>query len=194
MGLMEWSIAEPQLMPRIQPESIFEQLNPEQIAHVPFINGTVIVFVADLPHMTASITTEQMLRWGQTPETLEAVARRNLDRSCPAMAVQFVESSEGGKAALISQYDGYDAARLLLGGLYGRLAPQLGRDFLVAIPARDMFVAFSRGPGPFIERLRARVARDYRCLPDPIVEDFFLVTRDGIAPAEEALPEMPTDQ
>ncbi len=182
---MSLDFARARIMPRIQPESIFEHLSREQVAHVPFVNDTVIVFVTDLPHMTVSITTEQQLRWNLSVEEMEEIARNNLNEYAPDLEVQLVESKEGGKAAIISQHDGYDAARLLLGGLFERLAPQLGGDFLVATPARDMFVALSPRPAPFIERLRERVMHDFRRLPYPISPDFFLVTRDGVAGMKE---------
>jgi len=173
--------ARPRIMPRIQPESLFEHLNRELVAHVPFVNNTVIVFVTDLPHMTVSITTEQMVRWGICADELEEVARQNLDRYAPQIEVQLVESKEGGRAAILSEQDGYDAARLLLSGLHARLASQLGNDFLVATPARDMFVALSNDPPIFVNRLRDRVAQDYTRLPYPITDQLFLVTRDGVA-------------
>lgn len=176
--------ARPRIMPRIQPEKIFEHLNRELVGHVPFVNGTVVVFVIDLPQMTVSITTEQMIRWGLSIEEVEEIARRNLDRYTPTLEVQFVESKEGGRAAILSEQDGYDAARLLLSGLFERLAPQLGGDFYVATPARDMFVALSPNPEPFVKRLHDRVEQDFRRLPYPITSDFFYVTRDGVAGTE----------
>jgi uncharacterized protein YtpQ (UPF0354 family) len=176
--------ARPRIMPRIQPERIFEHLSREMVAHVPFVNGTAIVFVTDLPHMTVSITTEQCLRWGLCVEELDEIARENLDAYSPEMEIQLVESKEGGRAAIVCEHDGYDAARLLLTDLHKRLAPRLGGDFYVATPARDMFVAMSQGPDPFLDRLRDRVSQDYRRLPYPISADFFLVTRDGIAGTE----------
>lgn len=169
------------IMPRIQPESIFEHLSRELVAHVPFVNGTVIVFVMDMPNMTISITTEQLVRWGVTPEELDVIARQNLESYTPELDMQFVESKEGGHAAIIGEQDGYDAARVLLGGLQATLAGRLGPDFLVAIPARDMFVALSAGPSPFLQRLHRRVVQDYTRLPYPITDEFFLVTRDGVA-------------
>ncbi len=181
LGTMTFDFARPRIMPRIQPESIFEHLSREQVAHVPWVNDTVIVFVTDLPHMTVSITTEQLLRWNVSVDAMEEIARENLDNYAPELDVQLVESKEGGRAAILGQHDGYDAARLLMTDLYSRLAPQLGGDFFVATPARDMFVAFSRGPRPFIDRLRERVDSDYRRLPYPICNDFFFVTRDGVA-------------
>jgi uncharacterized protein YtpQ (UPF0354 family) len=175
------------IMPRIQPESIFNHLSREQVAHVPFVNGTVVVFVTDLPHMTVSITTEQQLRWNISLEEMDELARHNLNEYAPDLEVQLVESKEGGRAAIISHHDGYDAARLLLSGLHDRLASQLGGDFFVATPARDMFVAISANPSQFVARIHDRVMQDFKRLPYPISPDFFLVTRDGIAGTEEAV-------
>lgn len=186
LGPMSLEFARPRIMPRIQPETIFQHLSREMVAHVPFVNGTVVVFVIDLPQMTVSITTEQMIRWNLGIEELEQIARTNLDAYAPEIEVQLVESKEGGRAAIVSEQDGYDAARLLLSDLFDRLAPRLGGNFYVALPARDMFLALSENPAPFVRRLHERVALDYKRLPYPITADFFLVTRDGVAGTNEA--------
>jgi len=180
LASMSLDFARSRIMPRIQPMTIFGHLSREQVAHVPWVNDTAIVFVTDLPHMTVSITTEQVLRWKLCIDEIETIARENLDEYAPDLEVQLVESKEGGKAAIISQHDGYDAARLLLSGLHERLAYRLGGNFYVATPARDMFVGFSPGPDPFVDRLQDRVTHDYKRLPYPITSDFFYVTRDGV--------------
>lgn len=186
MAAASFEFAKPRIMPRIQPETIFSHLSREQVAYVPFVNGTVVVFVLDLPHMTVSVTTDQMVRWGVTAEDLDDISRNNLDHYAPELSVQLVESREGGKAAIVSEQDGYDAARLLLSSLHRRLAPQLGGDFYVATPARDMFIAMTAGPEPFVSRLHGRVGQDYRRLPYPITDQFFYVTRDGVAGTERS--------
>lgn len=178
---MPLDVARTRIMPRIQPETIFNHLSRELVAHIPYVNDTVIVFVIDLPNMTVSITTEQMIRWGLTPDDLDVISRQNLEQYAPELNLQFVTTDEGGKAAILSQQDGYDAARLLLSGLYYELAPRLGGNFLVATPARDMFVAISPEPDQFVSRLSQRVAEDYKRLPYPITTKYFLVTRDGVA-------------
>ncbi|MEO1278241.1 MAG: DUF1444 family protein [Planctomycetota bacterium] len=178
---MTLDIAKTRIMPRIQPESIFESLSRRLVAHTPFVNGAVVVYVLDLPQMTVSITTEQIVQWGLDIDELEMIARDNLEEYAPDMDVQLVESREGGMAAILAEQDGYDAARLLMGKLYHRLAPQLGGDFLVAIPARDMFVALSREPAEFVHRIQDRVRQDYERLPYPITDQLFYVTRDGVA-------------
>ena len=180
------SVAKPRIMPRIQPISIFEHLDREQVAHVPFVNDTVIVFVLDMPQMTVSITVEQMMRWGLQVDDLDVIARENLDCYAPDLQIQIVDSQEGGRAAIVSRQDGYDAARLLLGTLHNRLAPELDGDFYVAAPARDMFLALTCDPEPFVQRLRDRVELEYRRLPYPITKQLFVVTRDGVAGTKAA--------
>ncbi len=178
---LPFSLAKPRIMPRIQPVSVFEHLDRLQVAHIPYVNGTVIVFVLDMPQMTVSITVEQLLRWGVDVEELDDIARDNLANYAPDLEIQLVDSTEGGRAAIVARQDGYDAARLLLGSLHKRLAPELKGDFYVAAPARDMFLAISYNPPEFVRRIQDRVEQDYRRLPYPITADFFVVTRDGVA-------------
>ncbi|MEQ9617296.1 MAG: DUF1444 family protein [Phycisphaerales bacterium] len=181
VNAMPWEIARAKIMPRIQPESIFNHLSREQVAFVPYVNDTVIVFVIDMPHMTVSVTTEQMLRWGVDAERLERVARKNLARYTPDLEFRRLESEEGGRAMVLSIQDGYDASRLLLSDIFGLLAPEFGGDFLVATPSRDMFLAISQDPGEFIHRVQSRVDNDFARLPYPITNRLFYVTRDGVA-------------
>lgn len=179
-------LAKTMVMPRIHSSAIFARLSSELVAHVPFVNETVVLFVIDLPHMTVSITTEQMIRWGLSVDDLEELARSNLDRYAPEIKMSLMESEEGGRIVVFSEHDGYDAARLLLSDLHRTLAPEFGGDFFVATPARDMFVAMSPDPDAFVERLQTRVDRDYQRLPYPITSDLFLVTRDGVAGSPRA--------
>jgi len=175
------SVAKPRIMPRIQPVAIFEHLDRENVAHMEFVNGTVIVYVIDMPHLTVSITTEQMIQWGLQIDDLDTIARENLNKYAPDLQIQLVESFEGGRAAIVAKQDGYDAARLLLGSLYDRLAPELNGDFYVALPARDMFIAVSFAPDEFVNRIRQRIRSDFRRMPYPISDSLFIVTQDGIA-------------
>lgn len=178
---MSWDVARSRVMPRIQPVSIFQHLSEELVAHVPYVNDTVVVFVLDLPYMTISITTEQMIRWGLTVEELDDVSRRNLKTYTPELELRALDSAEGGHALLLSNQDGYDASRLLLDTLFERLAPEMGGDFLVATPSRDMFLALTPRPAEFVGRVRSRVDQDYQRLPYPITPRLFYVTRDGVA-------------
>ncbi|HBS28741.1 MAG TPA: hypothetical protein DEB06_04660, partial [Phycisphaerales bacterium] len=178
---LPWELVKPKIMPRIQPESIFAHLSREQVAHVPYVNDTIVVFVIDMPHMTVSVTTEQMIKWGLALDDIESLARHNLARYTPQLEYRRLDSEEGGRALVLALQDGYDASRLLLDSLFPQLAPELGGDFLVACPSRDMFLALTPEPDPFVRRVRGRVEHDFTRLPYPITDRLFYVTRDGVA-------------
>ncbi len=181
---MPWDLAKPRIMPRIQPVTIFEHLSQELVAHAPYVNDTVVVFVIDMPYMTVSVTTEQMVRWGLTVDELEAVARRNLRKYTPELELRMMDAADGGHAILLANQDGYDASRLLLDSLFEKLAPEMGGDFLVATPSRDMFLALTPKPNQFVKKVQERVEQDFHRLPYPITDRLFYVTRDGVAGTE----------
>lgn len=182
---MPLEMARRRIMPRIQPETIFQRLSREQVAHIPWVNDTVLVFVIDLPHVTVSVTTEQMVRWGLAVDDLEDIARQNLAQFTPKLPFRLIDHDSGGKAAIIAEQDGYDAARLLLAGLHKSLAPHLGGDFLVATPARDVLVAVSCEPSELVAKVHEKVEKDFRRMPYPITDRWFYVTRDGVAGTAE---------
>ncbi len=178
------SIAKPRIMPRVQPVTIFRHVDEERVAHIPFVNDTVIVFVQDLPQMMLSITVEQMRGWGLDLDELDDIARANLEAFATDLEPTFVDSPEGGRAAIFARQDGYDAARLLFGSLHLELASELRGDFYVAIPARDTFLALTFDPHEFVERMRERVRNEFKRMPYPITDRLFVVTRDGVAGTE----------
>ncbi len=175
------ALARPRIMPRIQPVSMFDDLDRGQVAHVPFVNDTVVVFVLDLPDLTVTLSTEQAVRWRLAPEDLETIARQNLDAYGGEISARMVASNEGGRAAVLATRDGYDASRLLMNTLHQTLSPQLGQDFYVAAPARDVLVAMSCHPDGVVRRVLDRVERDFKTMPYPITDRLFVVTRDGVA-------------
>ena len=90
---MSYSLVKSRIMPRIQPNSIFEQLEREQVAYLPFVNDTSILYVIDMPRMTVSITIEQMLSWGITIDDVDTVARENLAKYQPELKLQIIEGN-----------------------------------------------------------------------------------------------------
>lgn len=168
------------ILPRIQPSGFFKESRAEFYACQPFINDTLILYMIDVNGVVTPVTTEQLIRWGIGVEDLDELARRNLAAHEPDLELKVFQGDEG-TAALFNAGDGYDASRLLLNHLYPQLAPELGGNFLVAIPTRDVFVAFPTEPDGFVGQLKQRIAADYRKLPYPITDNLFLVTLDGVA-------------
>lgn len=168
------------IMPRIQTEAFVNSHRAQLVAHQPFVNGTAIVFVIDLPDVDCLITTEQLIRWGVDIDELDCLARQNLAAYQPEIEMRLF-GGDAGAAVMFNMGDTYDASRLLLYHLHERLAEELGGEFLAAIPARDLMLAMSIGPEKFIERFHSVVRQDHRRLPHPITDDLFLVTYDGVA-------------
>jgi len=169
------------IMPRIHHEKIFQKLDRDMLAYVPFVNDTVIVFVQDLKSMIATLKMEDVKKWGITLETLEDTARANLDARSSDLEVTLAKGHDDKQVAVFAQQDGYDSARLLLLDLHECLAPMFGGDFYVSIPSRDMFMAFPTKPRSLVARIKDAMKRNYEGSSHPITPDLFYVTRDGIA-------------
>lgn len=168
------------IFPQIHPLSFFRDRRADLYACQPFVNDTLVLYMIDFDGACVPVSTEQLVRWGIDVDDLDELARQNLSAHRPRLRLALHESDRG-TAAVINTGDGYDASRLLLEQLHLKLAPELGVTFLVAIPARDAFIAFPTEPNDFVDQLKRRAAIDYRKLPHPITDDLFLVTRDGVA-------------
>jgi uncharacterized protein YtpQ (UPF0354 family) len=182
---LPFELARGHVLPRIQPLRFFKGRRPDLLATQAFVNDTVILYVIDLNNSLTPVTLEQLIRWGVSVEELDETARMNLAEHEPDLEVKVFHGDDGA-AAVFNTGDGYDASRLLLGHLHEKLAPELGREFLVAIPTRDVFIAFPLQPADFADRLHKRVRVDYKKLPYPITDDLFLVARDGVAGFQSA--------
>lgn len=177
---LPFDVASTHIMPRIHNPTIFHGTRPELLVHQSFVNDTIILYVIELNGVTTPITTEQLVRWGVDLDTIDELARRNLASYRPNLEMQLFQGEQGA-AAMFNIGDGYDASRLLLDRLYNQLAEEFEGNFLVAIPTRDVFIAFPRHRDEFVSRLARRVEQDYRHLPYPITANLFLVTLDGVA-------------
>ncbi len=175
-----FELVKDKIMPRIQPNKIFNNLDKNQVAHIPWVNDTSILFVRDLPKMTLSLTTENLIKWQVSIEDIEALAMKNL-REYGDFEIKFLEPKKGGRVALIDKQDGYDAARLLMEETREEMIRELGGDYLAGIPARDAFCAVTLKPTALEERLKKRLGFYHKSQPYPISPDWFYVTHDGVA-------------
>ena len=89
------------------------------------------------------VSNEDVKKW-RVP--LQVVRNHALDNLADATA--FLEhdfaQTRYGRAVIVNANDGYDAARILLPGLREAFKAHLGDSFLVAVPCRDLLVAFEK--------------------------------------------------
>lgn len=173
------------IFPQIRSLEKMRHTSPDQIVAQPFINDTFIIYMIDLKDTAGPVSTEQLIKWGVDADDLDHIARQNLAQCQPGLELQLFKNDDT-TAALFNTGDGYDASRLLLDQLYPKLSPEMGGNFLVAIPTRDVFIAFPDRPSAFLDKLLKRISSDFRVLPYPITSDLFLVTMDGVAPWSRA--------
>ncbi|MDH3583167.1 MAG: DUF1444 family protein [Phycisphaerae bacterium] len=178
--VLPFPMVEKRILPRICAADELGPGDTQFIAHQAFVHDTLILYVVCLGDATRPVSVEQMICWELDLESLDRIARRNLRNLQPRLPLRLMANDEGATAR-IDTGDGYDASRLLLEQLHPNLAPELGGNFLVAIPCRDVFVAFPTGAPKLLDRLRDHARNNYRRQPYPITDDLFLVTRDGVA-------------
>ncbi|HLJ94633.1 MAG TPA: hypothetical protein VKU02_15715 [Gemmataceae bacterium] len=91
---------------------------------------------------------------------------------------------DGGRVILIETNDSLAASRLLHPDLHHLFSGLLGSPFWAGIPDRSTLVAFSERRA-LKKRIGQQMRKDHDTSAYPITPLPFLVTRDGIAPAEE---------
>jgi hypothetical protein len=100
-----------------------------------------VCFVLETEGCFRFIRKEDIVKWRVEKEDVRRHALENL-----ASSTEFVEhdiaETRYGRAVIVNVNDGYDAARILLPGLREAFYPHLGESFLVAVPCRDLLVAF----------------------------------------------------
>ncbi|NDC39109.1 MAG: DUF1444 family protein, partial [Proteobacteria bacterium] len=128
------------VMPRIRSDTALADM--DSIPHLHFGNNTVVSYVIDQPGWTVSITNSQLQECAMKVEDLHELAIRNLENKSEETEIRIVETKESSKVVFLESSDGYDSSRILLSNLWGRLSPLLGKEFYVAVPNRDILLAF----------------------------------------------------
>jgi hypothetical protein len=152
----------------------------QRVLRIPFPNETALVFVVDHPHVMRFVSVEESERWEVPPKEMYAVARKNLLRMRAQITHRAILDPFGRLAALaIAEGDGYDASRICLPGLYEQLRERLGDSFAIAIPNRDLLIAFVTDDLKVVDAIERRAAEDVGRRPYPITGKFFRLTEEG---------------
>jgi hypothetical protein len=153
---------------------------PSRVLRMPFPNDTALVFVVDHPHVMRFVSVEESERWEVPPKEMFGVAKRNLLRMKSQICHRAILDPNGRVSAIaIAEGDGYDASRILLPGLYDQLRDRLGESFAVAIPNRDLLIAFVTDDEKVVDAIQRRAAEDVDRRPYPITPNFFRLSPEG---------------
>jgi hypothetical protein len=169
------------IMPMILPSQFCDEAY-ETVVSEPLIEGLRVAYAIDSDRTISYISRKLFDGWDMTVDELHEQAISNLVSRSEEMQAN-VAQDEAGKITLIilSQRDGYDAARIQLPTLHERLSEHLGSPFVAAIPHRDILLCF-RYDAETVDRLGPQIVEDYTKMPHQVTEKLLLVTADGVAP------------
>jgi hypothetical protein len=171
----------PRLLPLVLSSEGAQARGPSVVTQ-PLIEGLIVAYAIDSDRTISYLGKSHFAQWNITLDELHDTAINNLVSRSESMNAHAATDEEGKvNLILFQQMDGYDASRLLLPTLHERLREHLGSPFAAAIPNRDILICF-RHDIEMMDRLREKIAEDYRSMPHQVTDKLFLVTADGIAP------------
>lgn len=140
----------------------------------------VSTIVIDSEESMIAIVNDDLKRWGMDLEEAMAIALANLSARNNEY-IDVGETIEQGHGVIINEMDGYAASRLLLPNLWERFSPELGPEFVAAIPCRDIMILLSKQPS-LLARVKPKILQEFDTKPQPITTKYLGVCRDGIFP------------
>ena len=145
----------------------------------PFADDLVVSYVIDLGDTDLYVSKERFADWKVTEEDAHAHAVANLEAMSSGIAAA-PRKDDKGAILNLRMSDGYDASRLILPGLRGRLLDSLGSPFYAGVPARDLLMVWSKGDAKFQSTMADIVRDDAATMDHPVSVKVFVVDRDGV--------------
>jgi uncharacterized protein YtpQ (UPF0354 family) len=185
MGQEVWEDVRDQILPVLKPRDYIDPDSPTQhLLTTEWLADVLICYVIKSKKLFRFVTGWDVNRWGTTPQALHELALANLSRLPWPRRLDGSREKDGGRVILIETNDSMAASRLLHPDLHRLFSGPLGSPFWCGIPDRNTLVAFSDRRA-LKKRIGRQLRKDHNTSAYPITPRPFLVTRDGIAPAEE---------
>lgn len=174
----DWTKARTMLRPKLFPAATVRRA--PQLVTRPLAEGVAIGYAIDLGDKDLYVDQDKFAAWCRSVSAVHEAALSNLETMSKDQGV-YPPRPEGavGALAVFDTNDGYDAARILLPGLRGRLIDALGPKLMAGVPARDCFLAWSAGlpkQRDFEAEVRDLAAR----MPHPVSDRIFVIERSGL--------------
>jgi len=180
---IDWSEAEPLLMPQLMPVSFLEKM---PLVNLPFSAEIVIGFVIDTEKAYSYVNEQQRVRWQVSTDAIRDTAFTNLRSRSQGIEMVAVPKPNG--LFVVNTLDGFDAVRLLDEELQELVAEHIGSPFLAGIPNRDFLICWSKNDDrDFQGQMITQVSNDFDERPYPLSRVVFEII-PGREIAEVARP------
>lgn len=184
-GHEQWEEIAHRIFPVLKPRNYMRPgSTTEHLLYQDWLLDVIVCYAIQSGNTIRFVTAWDLKRWDVTEEKIHKKALRNLVSLDWPQRLEGSRQPAGGRLILVTTGDGFAASRLLHPELHRLMSGPLGSPFYAGIPDRDTLVVLSHHPS-----LRRKIARQVRkdCNRSayPICPRLFLVTADGIAPAED---------
>ncbi len=184
MGHESWEDARVATVPVLKPRDYIAAEGPTQhMLTQEWLADVLICYAIRSKKTFRFVTGWDVNRWGTTAEELHEQALANLARLPWPRELAGARTKDGGRIMVVDTDDGLASSRLLHPDLHRLFSGPLGSPFWAGIPCRDTLVLFSDRRA-LKQRTGRRLRKDHDSSAYPITPRPFLVTRDGIAPAD----------
>ncbi len=185
LGHEEWDEVSSRILPVLKPIAYIKEDGPtKHVFATDWLPETVICYVINGEKSFRFITGWDLDRWEVDEDRLRATATENLARMPWPEQMEGSRLPDGSRIILVCTDDSFSASRLLHPDFHEFFSKALGNPFLAGVPDRDTLVAFSNRRA-LKKRIGQQVKKDHDRAAYPITPRLFLVTRDGVAPADE---------
>jgi uncharacterized protein YtpQ (UPF0354 family) len=182
-----WEGLRNKIFPILVPKTMAGSVTPNALSEE-WINGLLICY--QVHSSSTLVTSADCKSWHVDQETLHQYALGNLLRITRSLSMT---GGTSNNYTLFSfpQDDALNSSRMLLAVVHRHLQPHLGKTFYMAVPDRDILLAFSAEDPATVTWLRRQVEIRYAQAAHPLSDKLFLITQDGIV-GDAAEPAMET--
>jgi hypothetical protein len=185
MGYETWDDARGMIVPVLKPK---DYIDPDgatkHLLVTEWLADVLICYAIRNKEIFRFVTGWDASRWGIEPQALHQVAIENLcGLSWPKRMAGASEGAQGRVIVVVTN-DSLASSRLLHPDLHRLFCDPLGSPFWAGIPDRNSLIVYS-DRRRLKQRIERRLRVDCRTSAYPLCPRPFLVTRDGIAPAND---------
>lgn len=168
-----WKAAKNLIRPQIIPQDYAEEYKFFGIRNIG--KDLVVAYVLDMHQGYQYVSREDQAKFSITESEMFETAVTNLETASKGMEIKKI----GEDIVILNLHDSYDATRILLPRLRGKIAKLIGKQFYFAIPNRDFLICWSKTSSKeVVNRLLQQVKKDFETQPYPISPKIFIDGED----------------
>ena len=181
-----WDEAKHRIYPSLKPKEYFDAIRKmqegdalaESMVAFDWQKGLKMVMVLDFERSMRFVREEELEKWEIEPEQLREQAANNLAAKTGPLWEPALDEARQKRVFRFKAFDGYDAARILLPGLYDRVSRAFeSHKIVVIIPMRDLLMVFPYESEEANRKIKEEAEKQYAQGAHSVSPDLFIFTK-----------------